>query len=212
MWRRVCVLWGLVLLGGAAQADGLAALDAFLREVKSGQADFTQVVTLPKREGQSVGRERTSSGYFEFRRPNQFRFEYQRPFEQSIVADGQTLWIHDVDLNQVTSRAQQEVLGNTPAALIASGSSVDELARVFVLTSVASSDGVQWVRAQPRQRDGSLNQVRLAFEQGQLTTLEIEDGLGQRSTLRFKNWRSNTDVPSERFRFQPPTGAAVLRP
>lgn len=212
MWRRVCVLWGLVLLGGAAQADGLAALDAFLREVKSAQADFTQVVTLPKREGQSVGRERTSSGYFEFRRPNQFRFEYQRPFEQSIVADGQTLWIHDVDLNQVTSRAQQEVLGNTPAALIASGSSVDELARVFVLTSVASSDGVQWVQAQPRQRDGSLNQVRLAFEQGQLTTLEIEDGLGQRSTLRFKNWRSNTDVPSERFRFQPPTGAAVLRP
>lgn len=212
MWRRVCVAWGLALLGGAAQADGLAALDVFLREVKSAQADFTQVVTAPKREGQSAGRQKTSSGRFEFRRPNQFRFEYLRPFEQSIVADGKTLWIYDVDLNQVTSRVQQEVLGNTPAALIASGSSVAELARLFVLTSVASSDGVDWVQAQPRQRDGSLNQLRLAFSQGQLTTLEIEDGLGQRSVLTFQNWRSNTGIGSERFRFQPPAGAAVLRP
>jgi len=212
MWRRVCVVWGLALLSSAAQADGLASLDAFLRDVKSAQSDFTQVVTAPKREGQSAGRQKTSSGRFEFRRPNQFRFEYLRPFEQSIVADGKTLWIHDVDLNQVTSRAQQEVLGNTPAALIASGSSVAELARLFVLTSVATTDGLQWVQALPRQRDGSLNQVRLAFAQGQLTTLEIEDGLGQRSVLTFHNWRSNTGITSERFRFQPPAGAAVLNP
>jgi outer membrane lipoprotein carrier protein len=202
----------LALLSSAAQADGLASLDAFLRDVKSAQSDFTQVVTAPKREGQSAGRQKTSSGRFEFRRPNQFRFEYLRPFEQSIVADGKTLWIHDVDLNQVTSRAQQEVLGNTPAALIASGSSVAELARLFVLTSVATTDGLQWVQALPRQRDGSLNQVRLAFAQGQLTTLEIEDGLGQRSVLTFRNWRSNTGITSERFRFQPPAGAAVLNP
>ena len=212
MWRRVCVAWGLAVLSGVAQADGLTALDVFLREVKSAQADFTQVVTAPKREGQAAARQKTSSGRFEFRRPNQFRFEYLKPFEQSIVADGKTLWIHDVDLNQVTSRAQQEVLGNTPAALIASGSSVAELARLFVLTSAASSDGVEWVQAQPRQRDGSLNQVRLAFAQGQLTTLEIEDGLGQRSVLTFQNWRSNTGITSERFRFQPPAGAAVLNP
>lgn len=212
MWQRVCVAWGLALLIGVAQADGLAALDVFLREVKSAQADFTQVVTAPKREGQAAARQKTSSGRFEFRRPNQFRFEYLKPFEQSIVADGKTLWIHDVDLNQVTSRAQQEVLGNTPAALITSGSSVAELARLFVLTSVASPNGVDWVQAQPRQRDGSLNQVRLAFQQGQLTTLEIEDGLGQRSVLTFQNWRSNTVIGSERFRFQPPAGAAVLRP
>jgi len=212
MGRRVGWALGLVLWASAAQADGLASLDAFLRDVKSAQSDFTQVVTVPKREGQSAARQKTSSGRFEFRRPNQFRFEYLRPFEQSIVADGKTLWIHDVDLNQVTSRAQQEVLGNTPAALIASGSSVAELARLFVLTSVATTDGLQWVQALPRQRDGSLNQVRLAFAQGQLTTLEIEDGLGQRSVLTFRNWRSNTGITSERFRFQPPAGAAVLNP
>lgn len=212
MWRRLCVLWSFSLLCGAVQAGGLASLDAFLRDVKSAQSDFTQVVTMPKREGQSAARQKTSSGRFEFRRPNQFRFEYLRPFEQSIVADGKTLWIYDVDLNQVTSRAQQEVLGNTPAALIASGSSVAELSRLFVLTSAATTDGLQWVQALPRERDGSLNQVRLAFAQGQLTILEIEDGLGQRSVLTFQNWRSNTGIGSERFRFQPPAGTAVLRP
>ena len=212
MLRRWC--WGLclALATGMAQADGLDALDDFLRNVKSAQAEFTQVVTAPKREGQTAGRQRTSAGRFEFRRPNQFRFDYLRPFEQTIVADGDTLWIHDIDLNQVTARTQKDVLGSTPAALIASGSSVGELARVFVLTSAASQDGMQWVDAQPRQRDGSLSQVRLGFRQGQLLVLEIEDGLGQRSLLTFTHWRSNGEVSAERFRFKAPADAAVLRP
>mgnify|MGYP006148263687 CR=1 FL=1 len=168
----------LVLAGMAwpswAHADGLEALSQFIQQTRSGRAQFTQVVTSPTRQGQPP-RSKTSSGSFEFSRPNRFKFIYKKPFEQSIVADGKTLWIHDVDLNQVTSRAQQEVLGNTPAALIASGSSVAELSRWFVLTSVASSDGVEWVQAQPRQRDGSLNQVRLAFDKGQLTTRQSPD-------------------------------------
>jgi hypothetical protein len=33
MWRRVSVVWVLALWCAAAQADGLAALDVFLREV-----------------------------------------------------------------------------------------------------------------------------------------------------------------------------------
>ena len=51
-----------------------------------------------------------------------FCFDYRKPFEQTIVADGQTLWFYDVDLNQVTQRPQAQALGNTPAALLASGS------------------------------------------------------------------------------------------
>ena len=45
---------------------------------------------------------KTSSGTFEFQRPNRFRFDYSKPFEQTIVADGETLWLYDKDLNQVT--------------------------------------------------------------------------------------------------------------
>jgi len=100
------------------QADGLESLEIFVRTVSSGRADFIQVVTSPEREGQGL-RRKTSSGTFEFFRPNRFRFVYKKPFAQSIVADGQTLWLYDVDLGQVSARQQSQVMGATPAALIA---------------------------------------------------------------------------------------------
>lgn len=196
----------------AAQADGLKDLEKFLREVSSAQASFTQVVTSPKRTGETVARSRTSSGQFEFLRPNRFRFEYTKPFEQTIVADGQTLWLYDVDLNQVTARKQQEVLGSTPAALIAAGTDLRALSEVFELKAAPAQDGMEWLEARPRTKDGQLQSVRVGFRRGQLTALEIADSLGQRSVLTFSQWQGNAPLTAERFRFQAPAGADVIRP
>jgi len=195
----------------AAQADGLKALEAFLREVAGGQASFTQVVTSPPRAGEAVGRSKTSQGTFEFLRPNRFRFEYLRPFPQSIVADGKTLWLYDADLNQVTAWAQQAVLGSTPAALIAAGTDLKSLAEVFELTSGEPADGLEWVQAKPRQQDSQLQRVRLGLRQGALAQLEIADSLGQRSVLTFTQWQGEGTVEPARFRFTPPDGADVIR-
>jgi S-DNA-T family DNA segregation ATPase FtsK/SpoIIIE len=93
-----------------AWANGLESLELFVKTVNSGRAEFSQVVTAPAKDGQAA-RSKTSTGTFEFSRPNRFRFIYKKPFEQSIVADGQTLWLYDADLNQVTSRKQSSVLG-----------------------------------------------------------------------------------------------------
>lgn len=203
------VLW---LAASAAQADGLQDLETFLREVRSGQANFTQVVTSPKREGEATARSKTSSGRFEFQRPGRFRFEYTKPFEQTIVADGQTLWLYDVDLNQVTARKQQEVLGSTPAALIASGTDIKALSEAFELKAAPAKDGLEWVDARPTAKDGQIQRVRVGFRQGQLAVLEILDSLGQRSVLSFLQWQGNVPVSPERFRFQPPAGADIIRP
>ena len=196
----------------AAQADGLQDLERFLKEVGSARSSFTQVVTSPKRSGEAVARSKTSSGSFEFLRPNRFRFEYTKPFEQTIVADGETLWLFDVDLNQVTARKQQEVLGSTPAALIAAGTDLRTLGEVFELKAAAARDGMEWLEARPLARDGQLQMVRVGFRQGQLAVLDIEDSLGQRSVLTFNNWQGNAKLTPEQFRFQPPPGADVIRP
>ncbi|MFZ3219133.1 MAG: outer membrane lipoprotein chaperone LolA, partial [Rhodoferax sp.] len=142
-----------------AQAGGLESLENFIRTVKTAHTDFTQVVTLPAREGQTA-RTKTSSGTFEFSRPGRFRFVYQKPFPQTIVADGQTLWLYDVDLNQVTARKQAQVLGSTPAALIASASDVRALQADFALAAAPDRDGLEWVVATPRAKDSSLHSVR----------------------------------------------------
>ena len=202
----------LSLVSLPAQADGLADMAAFLRDVKSAQSNFTQVVTSPKRAGETAARSKTSSGKFEFLRPNRFRFEYTKPFEQSIVADGETLWLFDVDLNQVTARKQQDVLGSTPAALIAAGTDIRSLAALFDLKSAPASDGVEWVDARPKSKDGQLQSVRVGFKQGQLEALEILDSLGQRSVLTFSGWQGNAPLKAEQFQFVPPAGVDVIRP
>ena len=201
----------LMALAGPAQADGLAALDSFLREVGSARADFRQVVTSPARAGETTPRQRNSSGRFEFLRPDRFRFVYAKPFEQTIVADGQRLWLHDVDLNQVTVRAQKDALGSTPAALIASGADSAALRSAFDLKALPEKDGLQWVEAVPRAKDGQLRSVRVGLRGQQLAVLDIEDGLGQRSVISFTQWQANPGLNPGDFRFEAPAGADVIR-
>ncbi len=209
------VALGLLALTGArpaaAQADGLESLENFLRTTRSGRADFTQVVTATVREGQA-SRTKQSTGSFEFQRPNRFRFIYRKPFPQTIVADGQTLWLHDPDLNQVTARRQAQALGSTPAALIATASDLAALRQEFELATAPDRDGLQWVQATPRAREGVLRSVRIGFRGGELAALEIQDSLGQQSALRFGRMEINPALPAESFQFKPPPGADVLRP
>ena len=212
MIKPLLLATALLAASTGAFADGLKDLENFLREVDSAQSGFTQVVTSPKRAGETVARSKTSSGRFEFLRPNRFRFEYTKPFEQTIVADGQTLWLYDVDLNQVTARKQQEVLGSTPAALIAAGTDIKALTEVFDLKAAPAQDGLEWLEAKPKAKDGQLQTVRVGFRQGQLAALDIADSLGQRSVLTFTQWQGNAPLKAERFRFQPPAGADVIRP
>jgi outer membrane lipoprotein carrier protein len=194
----------------SARAGGLESLESFVKTVKTGRSDFTQVVTMPAKEGQAA-RNKTSSGTFEFSRPGRFRFVYKKPFEQTIVADGQTLWLFDVDLNQVMARKQAQALGSTPAALIASAADLQALQADFVLAADADSDGLEWVRASPKAKDSSLQWVRVGFRSGQLAVLEITDSFGQRSSLRFNAFNANVALDAVAFQFRPPAGADVIR-
>lgn len=194
-----------------AHASGLQRLADFLRIVQSAKAEFTQTVVPPAREGQSV-RPRVSSGVFEFQRPGRFRFEYRKPFEQVIVADGQNLWLHDVDLNQVTVRKQAQALGATPAALLASSADIKALQADFDLSEAPDRDGQQWIVAVPRARDTQIQSVRIGLRGQELATLEMTDGFGQRSTLVFSRFEANPTLPADTFRFRPPSGSDVVRP
>ncbi len=191
-------------------ASGLESLESFVKLVKTGRADFTQVVTAPGRDGQAA-RAKTSTGTFEFARPSRFKFIYKKPFEQSIVADGQTLWLYDVDLNQVTARKQSQVLGATPAALIASAADLRALQADFTLTNAPDKDGQEWVTATPKTKDGQVQSVRIGFRSETLATLEILDSFGQTSRMSFTAFQANAALDAAAFQFKPPVGADVVR-
>ena len=197
------------------QASSVDLLAQFMKQARSGRADFTQVVTSPSRAGQTP-RAKTSSGRFEFQRPGKFRFEYRKPFVQTLVADGQTLWLHDVDLNQVTARQQSQVLGSTPAALLTAASDLQALKNDFQFTPEPDRDGLHWVRATPQSPDGQIRSVmvglRAAASGPELAVLDVQDSLGQRSVLTFSGFELNPVLPASTFVFKAPAGVDVIRP
>lgn len=204
------LLWGL-----PAHADAVDLLAQYMKQTSSGRAHFTQVVTSPSRAGQAP-RAKTSSGSFEFQRPGKFRFDYQKPFVQALVADGQTLWLHDVDLNQVTARPQAQVLGATPAALLTSASDLQALKKDFQFSPEPDQGGLKWVRATPLSPDGPIRTVmvglRAAANGPELAMLDVQDSLGQRSVLSFSAVQTNPVLPASTFVFKAPAGVDVIRP
>jgi outer membrane lipoprotein carrier protein len=191
------------LAPSAAWADALDTLREFVRDVKSGSADFSQTVTSA-----DGAKQKRSSGSFEFQRPNRFRFAYAKPFEQLIVGDGQKVWIYDSDLNQVSVRPMTQAIGATPAALLAGGA----LEQDFVLQAQASQGGIDWVQATPRVKDGAFQSIRIGFRGQDLAAVDILDTFGQRSLLQFSRYAANVPIPEATFRFQPPKGADVIGP
>lgn len=214
MQKSILALALLIAGCQGAVAGGLDSLALFVKTVKSGRAEFSQVVTSPAKDGQAP-RARTSTGTFEFSRPNRFKFIYQKPFQQSIVADGQTLWLYDVDLNQVTARKQAQALGSTPAALIAAAPDLRALQADYTLTDAPDKDALQWVNATPKSKDGQLQSVRVGFRNRDqtvvLAALEILDSFGQRSVLTFSQVELNPRLAPDAFEFKPPPGVDVMR-
>ena len=209
--KKILIATFLIAAGaGNTWASGLESLEKFVKTVKTGRTDFTQVVTAPPKDGQAA-RTKKSSGSFEFSRPGRVKFIYKKPFEQVIVADGQTLWLYDVDLNQVTARKQAQALGSTPAALIASASDMSALQADFTLTAVPNSDGLEWVQATPKAPDSSLQHVRVGFKGAELAALDILDSFGQLSSMRFTTLQSNVALEPNSFAFKPPAGADLIR-
>ena len=209
MLKKLVVAVSLAL-AGSAWAGGMESLEGFVKTVKSGRADFTQTVTAPSRDGEP-SRVKTSTGTFEFQRPGKFKFDYKKPFAQSIVADGQTLWLYDADLNQVTQRPQAQTLGSTPAALIAAAPDLRALQNDFTLEAGPDRDGLQWVKATPKSKDGQLQSVQVGFQGDALAALEILDSFGQRSVLRFSKVEVNPSLAASTFAFKAPAGADIVK-
>lgn len=178
-------------------------LSNFLRFAQTGTSPFTQVVTTKKNP-----KGKTSSGTFSFSRPDRFRFEYEKPFAQSIIADGTTLWIYDRDLKQIIQRPQNQALGNTPAAIVATVENLADLEQDYTVADQGQSGGTNWVMVTPKDKESSILNVRIGFKNKLLSSLEIADRFGQKSTLTFTDMVTNG--PPQNFVFTPPAGVAII--
>jgi len=200
---HAAILVVLALVPALALAGGRAALDRFSEGLRSLDGRFVQQVRDP--QGQPGAR---SEGRIALRAPRQFRWEYQSPYQQLIVADGDHVWMYDPDLEQVTVRVQSYEEQTSPlAALIDPG----ELDRQFMVSDGGRADGLDWVALKARKpAESAVQSARLGFDANGLGAMVFEDQLGQRTEVRFSGWTRNGSLPASLFRFAPPEGVDVV--
>ena len=204
MHKFICALAGTVgglLFSLSAAASGLDQLKVFLETTKTAKGVFVQSVT-----NKSGRKPQQSAGTFALERPGKFRWSYDKPYKQILVSDGEKLWGHDPDLNQVTVRKLGKALGSSPAALLAGG----DLEQNFVLKDAGQAEGIEMVDATPKATDGTFERMRIGFRDNLPRVMEIRDNFGQVTTLIFAEFHSNPQLAKDAFKFTPPKGADVV--
>jgi outer membrane lipoprotein carrier protein len=179
-----------------------AELERYLAGIKSFEADFVQ--TLRDSRGQQRDEAR---GRLYLEKPGRFRWEYREPSEQLIVSDGRNVWLHDVELEQVTVKPFDASLSLTPASLLAGQASVQDS---FSIQAGSSVNGVKWFDLVPKRQDTDFVRVRLGFKRGELAGMELEDKLQQRTAIEFSAVKRNPRLQRKLFAFAPPAGVDVI--
>ncbi|OGT08333.1 MAG: outer membrane lipoprotein carrier protein LolA [Gammaproteobacteria bacterium GWE2_37_16] len=196
------------LLGQAGTAT--QELETRLQNLNSMQADFVQV--LHTRGGKGKGVDQFSSGKMALQRPGKFRWQIEKPQQQLIVADGQNIWIYDIDLQQVTKNKIDYQQTDSPAFLLSGSSAI--LEKMFSIKKINSAtvgqDNANF-ELRPHSPNAMYNSIKLFFNARQLTKMQIEDNLGQESTLTFTNVRVNSNLPAKLFQFILPQGVDLIK-
>ncbi|MFK7954454.1 MAG: outer membrane lipoprotein chaperone LolA [Lysobacterales bacterium] len=182
------------------QARGL--IEQFSKGLESYQADFVQEIIDD--QGRQIER---SWGQMSLATPRQLRWHYLGEFEQLIVADGQKVWNHDVDLEQVTVKDQEQAVDDSPLYLLMAPEALDSLYNVSLGGAL---EDIQLVRLMPKEARSDFDWIELGFRNNFLAVLLIQDAFGQQTRIQFSQPTRNADLVASLFEFTPPEGVDIL--
>ena len=196
------LLLPMLLIMQPAKADGMASVKNFYEKTQAMRANFYQVVT--DKQGRKV---QEVHGAMQLKRPNKFRWDYSKPFEQQIISDGRQVWLYDTELAQVTVRELGKAIGSSPAALLAGDSEVD---KSFKLANAQAQGGLDWVSASPKDKESGFEKILLGFKDNKLQEMSLLDSFGHQTKIVFSQLEVNPTLDEKSFLFKPPQGVDVV--
>ena len=196
------LLLGLLLVSNVALADGVSSLRDFFNNTTTMRSQFSQVVN--DKQGRKI---QEVDGTMQLQRPNKFRWDYKKPYEQQIVSDGKQVFLYDTELQQVTIRELSKSLGSSPAALLAGGEAVE---KSFTLKNATRKDGLAWVLALPKDKESGFERVLLGFKADKLRKMELYDSFSHVTHITFDEVERNPTLQDATFLFTPPAGVDVV--
>lgn len=172
-----------------------------LLAIQTMHAHFTQ--TVRGRRHQMMD----SSGEMIVARPNRFRWQTRHPMAQTIIADGQKIWVYDVELEQVTVSKQTQNLGAAGALFL----SQDAAAVQHEFTVTMQHNGMTEIfDLHAKSSKSNFERIRLIFDNNVLTNIEMDDQLGQHTTIHLSHVTVNHPEPAHLFQFRIPAGVDVV--
>ena len=207
--RGVCQILAFAAVAGVigiprmVRSASVDPLSRFFSEVQTLHAAFHQSVLTE--DLQSIDE---SDGELWLSRPGRFRWEYGDPLEQVVVADGQQVWVYDPGLEQAVVRNQDEMLGDTPAGLLA-GNADPSLS--YLVEVLGNQEGIDWISIFPKSPDAAFAQIQFGFESDTLRMVQMLDPLQQITRIRFWNVKVNLDMPVGKFSLTLPDGTDIIR-
>ena len=198
----------LLLLAGCSLSSSAIAgeledrLNRALTTLDSLRADFKQTVLDDRK---SVVQH--SRGSVSIQRPGKFAWIYQHPYEQRIIADGEELWVYDVDLDQVTVKPMDQGLASAPIMVLMKQGRVEN---EFDVAEVGQRKYLFWVELVPRTQDMEYSRIYLGMEDDTIKAMELRDTFGQSTQIVFENLQRDVVFEPGTFSFDPPAGVDVF--
>jgi outer membrane lipoprotein carrier protein len=210
----------LVLSLGVFAADGACAresqpkVDEIVRKLqarydatKDFTADFTQAV-----EAATLGKTLESNGQVFFKRPGRMRWEFRAPEEQTVIADGQTLWVYQPAHHQVLKTPFRAAFQSaTPVSFLFG---VGELAKDFNASLVpsASADVIRLKLVPKEEQQIGVLVLDVDAKSYDIVAAEVTDPLGNVTRLKFSNLKRDVGLADSQFAFTVPPGTDVVEP
>ena len=192
-----CTAIVLTIVGWAsptvmAKNDDKAQLRALIAQITSFEAQFDQQVKDVDGEVLMEGK-----GKVYLAQPALIRWHAITPDENIMISDGDTLWVHNIDLEQVTAMTAKNAIESTPFALLTSGD--DGLWKDYKVTK----DGQEYQIA-PVEPKGQVKQLNVVLGEQQFKQLTIVDVSGQKSLFSFVDSKHNHKLDKGLFKFSMP--------
>lgn len=200
-WKHTLIAFAAATLTAtSAQAGAIDALKKFNQDADGITGSFTQTV-------QSKKKNQNSSGSFQILRPGLFKWDYSKPYKQTIVGDGKNIWLYDVDLKQVTKSGQDQTIGDSPAAILSNKTALESS---YTLKEDGSAQGIDYVLATPKKNNAGYQYIRIGFQGDKLAAMQLKDGFGNQTTIKFNNINMKPNLKKNQFKFVAPKGVDVL--
>lgn len=202
------VFCGISAASSAGQLSEMASAQELIKQlksIKSVHSTFRQWVQDAKQASlQDV------TGSMWVQKPGQFRWDTNNPYPQSIIANGEFIWIYDEDLEQATQQKLDKHVGNTPALLLSGDPS--KLSDSFSISAYLYDETKEWrFDLKPKGEDSLFELLRVNFKEGKLLDMYLEDALGQTTKIEFSAVELNNAINQDIFTFNPPANVDVIK-